>query len=170
MIEHLRDSPWGWAVATAAACALAGGGTAYLAFSGFGWTAQVAWVAGCAGVAFALAGIASRRWASRTDLLRLAEQILSLLDGQSLSLQEEHRQIERLQAAISDEALRQQIHDQLAGSAQPNLAALIGQLTQAEEAVPAAAPVTRSWISHARQIACHTRLQLEQVREDVGGK
>jgi hypothetical protein len=103
-------------------------------------------------------------------LFHLAERVLRELDGQSLSLEQEQRQIERLQAAMTDEALRRQVEDQLGGSAQPALLALIGQLAQAEEAVPEAAAVTKSWISRARHLASRTQFKLEQVREDVGGR
>lgn len=145
-------------------------GAAWLASIQAGGLWLAVWVSGWAAAALWVASAARRRWAAREDLVRLAEQVIRQLDGQSLSLEQEQRQIERLQAAISDDALRRQIEDQLGGSAQSNLMALIGQLIQAEESVPEAAAVTKSWISRARHLASHTRVQLEQVREDVGGR
>lgn len=102
--------------------------------------------------------------------MSLAERVIDELDGQARSLEQEQRQIERLQAAMTDADLRRQVEERLGGSAQPALLALIGQLAQAEESVPEAAAMTKSWLSRARHLASHTQFKLEQVREDVGGR
>jgi len=169
-VWHVLGTPWGWAAASAAACVSAGLGVAALAAAGAGSGWIAAWLIACAGWGSALGAAAHRRCASQEQLFHLAERVLRELDGQSLSLEQEQRQIERLQAAMTDEALRRQVEDQLGGSAQPALLALIGQLAQAEEAVPEAAAVTKSWISRARHLASRTQFKLEQVREDVGGR
>jgi hypothetical protein len=52
---------------------------------------------------------------------------------------------------------------------QPNLVALCGQLQEAEEAVPEAAAVTRSWLQRACNLADQTRMRLERVQEDLDG-
>jgi hypothetical protein len=118
----------------------------------------------------ALAVAAYRQYVARGDLFVLADRVIRELDGQALSLEQEQRQIQRLQVAMADDDLRRQLEERLGGSAEPALLALIGQLVQAEESVPDAAAVTRAWISRARHLARHTQFQLEQVREDVGGR
>lgn len=168
--RHLICTPWVWAAATAAACALTGVGAAWMAAAWGGTPWLVLWLVLCALGAAGLGAAAFRHWAARENLLCLAEQVMRELDGLTRSLEQEQQQIERLQAAVADEDLHLQVEKRLGGSAQPALLALIGQLAQAEESVPEAAAVTKSWISRARHLATHTQFQLEQVREDVGGR
>jgi hypothetical protein len=168
--RQLTGTAWGWAAATAAACVFTGVGAAWIAVAGGKTPSLALWLVVCALAASGLGAAAFRRRAAREDLLRLAEQVMLELDGQFRSLELEQRQIERLQAAITDDDLRRQVEERLGGSAQPALLALIGQLVQAEEAVPDAAAVTKSWISRARNLASRTQFKLDQVREDVGGR
>lgn len=168
--KRLSCTAWGWAAAAAAACVFTGVGAAGIAAAGRATPWLALWLAGCALAASALGAAVFRRSAAREDLLHLAEQVIRELDGQARSLEQEQRQIERLQAAMTDEDLRRQVEERLGGSAQPALLALIGQLVQAEDSLPAAAAVTKTWISRARHLASHTQFKLEKVREDVGGR
>jgi len=168
--KHLSCTAWGWAAAAAAACVLTGVGAAWIAAAGRATPWLALWLAGCALATSGLGAVVFRRSVAREDLLCLAEQVIRELDGQSRSLEQEQRQIERLQAAMTDEDLRRQVEERLGGSTQPALLALIGQLVQAEDSLPAAAAVTKTWISRARHLASHTQFKLEQVREDVGGR
>jgi hypothetical protein len=169
-LGNLAGTPKGWAAAVAAACVLTGTGAAWIALAGAGMVWLALWLGICAVSASGLAVAAYRQCTARGELFVLAERVIRELDGQALSLEQEQRQIERLQVAMADEDLRRQLEERLGGSAEPALLALIGQLVQAEESVPDAAAATKAWISRARHLARHTQFQLEQVREDVGGR
>ena len=168
-IRQFLQGPWGFSGLIAGVCVLSGLGASWLSAVGAGSRWQFVWVAAVAGVSFGLAWVAFRRWEAHDHLVNLAEQVIQRLDGQSQSLRQQTEQIERLRSVLADEALRHQIEEQLGGTTQSAMSALIGALAQAEDAVPEAASVTKSWISRARHLADQTRSQIEQVREDHRG-
>jgi hypothetical protein len=168
-LKRLEDGPWVWAAAVAAFCLFSGIGAAWLGASGVAPASIAAWLGGSAALGLGLTRVAFRRWAAHADLIRLAQRILYRLDDQEQSLHLEQQQIDLLQATIADKAMRRGLSMQLDQHMQPNLVALIGQLQEAEEAVPEAAAVTRSWLQRACNLADQTRMRLERVQEDLDG-
>lgn len=168
-LQHFQDGPWVWAAAVAALCVFSGIGAAWLGASGVAPAWIAAWLGGSAVLSFGLMRVPFRRWAAHADLNRVAQRILYRLDDQEQCLHLEQQQIDLLQATIADEAMRRGLSMQLDQHMQPNLAALVGQLQEAEEAVPEAAAVTRSWLQRACNLADQARIRLERVQEDLDG-
>jgi hypothetical protein len=125
-----------------------------------------------------LAGLAAdlltwRAWlgSPRTEEAEaLTKALLAVLEAQSAALAEQARQIARLGAAVTDDALQATVLGELDSETQPNLRALAEDLAQAEQTLPEGARQTRVWLTEARRLARAAQADVDAIRLQVAGR
>lgn len=105
----------------------------------------------------------------RQSLAKTLANLNATLEAQSSAIAAQQRQIETLTLHVNEPPLRRRVHQELADQT-PRLAAVVEELTEAEESLPEALMQTRAWVAEARRLAAHTQAYLQALSEEITGR